>query len=233
MYSHGIAAIALSEAFGMTRDRALRGPVERAVAFIVRASEPPEVGWRYEPGQAGDTSVLGWQVMALVSARRAGIDVPEEALDGARAYLDRAAEGGHPGLYAYQPHQRPTHSMTAEAMFAQQLLGRARTEERMGASADFLVTSLPHWRSRPNTYYWYYATLALFQHQGAHWQRWNKVLTDQLISSQETDGSEAGSWDPLDRWSRIGGRVYQTAMCTLSLEVYYRYLPLYALDVGD
>jgi hypothetical protein len=235
MYSHGIASIALSEAFGMTRDTPLRGSVVRAVEFIVRARSDASGGggWRYEPGQAGDTSVLGWQVMALVSARRAGCEVPEEALETARQYLDSAADGSARGLYAYQPGQRPTHAMTAEAMFAQQLLGRARREPRMVESAEHLAASLPHWRSRPNTYYWYYATMALFQHQGEPWQRWNERLTEQLLGSQETEGAAAGSWDPLDRWSRIGGRIYQTALCTLCLEVYYRYLPLYAIEPGD
>jgi hypothetical protein len=87
---------------------------------------------------------------------------------------------------------------------------------------------LPVWRSDQSSYFWYYGTLALFQHQGEHWQRWNKSLTEQLLANQQTEGHEAGSWNPVDNWAKIGGRVYQTALCTLCLEVYYRYLPMYA-----
>ena len=37
----------------------------------------------------------------------------------------------------------------------------------------------------------------------------------------------AGSWDPSGPWGRYGGRLYSTAISTLTLEVYYRLLPLY------
>lgn len=258
MYSHGIATIALSEAYGITRDPALKEHVASAARFIVAArNTKPGAGgggWRYDPGQAGDTSVLGWQVMALTSARRAGIDIPDDAFQAARDFLDRVSGGGGGpggrngggggggaagGLYAYQRGQSPTPSMTAEGLFAQQLLGRGRDEPRMLASVEYLSDNLPSWPRRgraadnraasrqANTYYWYYATLALFQHGGDDWDRWNDALTAALLPAQRTDGPAAGSWDPADRWSRTGGRIYQTALCTLSLEVYYRYLPLY------
>jgi hypothetical protein len=93
---------------------------------------------------------------------------------------------------------------------------------------EYVLEHPPHWDDRPNTYYWYYATLALFQHQGDAWTRWNDALKQVLLANQRTSGPAAGSWDPHDNWSRIGGRVYQTALCTLCLEVYYRYLPMYA-----
>jgi len=236
MYSHGIAAIALSEAYGMTGDPELRDHVQRAINFIAEARNREMGGWRYEPGQLGDTSVLGWQVMAMVSAKRAGLEVPQDALDGAADWLqtrvNQGATAGAPasedGLYAYQPGQRHSASMTAEGMFVLQLLGAKRDERRMRNSADFVGKNLPRWNDEPNTYYWYYATLALFQHQGRVWDTWNEAIKRQLLDNQRRSGPAAGSWDPLDNWSKIGGRVYQTAICTLSLEVYYRYLPLYA-----
>jgi len=239
MYSHGIATIALSEAYGITRDPDLKEPVAAAARFIVAALNKRSGGWRYDPGQAGDTSVLGWQVMALTSARRAGIDIPEDAFEAARDWLDKVSQGS-PGLYAYQPRQAPTPSMTAEGLFSQQLLGRGHDEPRMQASVELIMQNLPRWggggpgdrnRNRTaNTYFWYYATLAMFQHQGDDWTRWNAALTRALLSNQETRGKAAGSWAPADRWSRTGGRIYQTAVCTLSLEVYYRYLPLYGAE---
>jgi hypothetical protein len=113
--------------------------------------------------------------------------------------------------------------MTAEAMFVQQLLGRTRAEPLMQQSADFVLTAPPEWKADAPTYYWYYATLALFQHQGDAWRTWNDRLVSELLEHQVQDGAAAGSWPPTDQWSRLGGRVYQTAVCTLSLEVYYRY----------
>ena len=99
----------------------------------------------------------------------------------------------------------------------------------MKASAEYVVKFLPSWRNN-TTYFWYYGTLALFQHGGAEWDRWNEALKVQLIARQETQGKEAGSWAPHDKWSTAGGRVYQTALCTLTLEVYYRYLPSFVTE---
>ncbi len=232
MYSHGIATIALSEAFGMTHDRALRRPVERAVRFIEEARNRNTGGWRYDPGQAGDTSVTGWQVMALKSAHINGVIVPADAFNAARTWLDRVSRSGSRGLYSYKPNRRYTPSMTAEGMFTQQLLGRRRDDPRMRASADYLLRHLPDWDDEVNTYYWYYATLALYQHGGPPWRTWNASLTRELLNHQRRDGAASGSWNPDDdEWADKGGRVYQTTLCTLMLEVYYRYLPLYSMDM--
>lgn len=121
MYAHGQAAIVLCEAFAITGDEQLRIPAQKAIDFIVQAQHP-EGGWRYEPGQAGDTSVLGWQLMALQSARAANLTVPPETLENASHFLDSVAS--HDGSrYAYLPGQRPTEVMTAEALLGRMYLG--------------------------------------------------------------------------------------------------------------
>lgn len=228
MYSHGIASIALSEAYGMTRDDRLEEPVRRAIRFI-RFARSNSGGWRYEPGQAGDTSVFGWQVMALKSASLSGIEVSPQMFDYARAWPQRVSRRGVPGRYAYMPGRAPTRSMTAEMMFALQLLGAEHDEPRMAASAEFITQQLPDWNNKPNTYYWYYGTLALYQHQGPAWKKWNEALIATLLPHQRKTGPAAGSWNTVGEWAKTGGRVYQTALCTLMLEVYYRYLPLYSV----
>ncbi|MGE0479919.1 MAG: carboxypeptidase regulatory-like domain-containing protein [Phycisphaerae bacterium] len=228
MYSHGIAAIALSEALGMTSDAALAGPVHRAAGFIARAQNRHTGGWRYDPGDDGDTSVLGWQLMALKSAQLAGVPVSHDLLSGAQRWLDRVELRSRPGLFSYRPGEPVSVAMTAEAMFVRQLLGAPRDDERMRGGLAYLAKSSPRWRADPNTYGWYYTTLALFHHQGREWERWNAELVPELLRMQATDGAAAGSWPPDGEWAAVGGRVYQTAICTLMLEVYYRYLPLYA-----
>ena len=117
--------------------------------------------------------------------------------------------------------------MTAEGMFVLQLIGVSSNDARLDAAARHILTQLPSWRARPNTYYWYYATLALFQRHDDSWEQWNRALLAELLPNQRRDASAAGSWNPVGEWSDVGGRVYQTALCTLMLEVYYRYLPLY------
>ena len=77
MYCHAMATCALSEAYGLTRDQRLREPVRRAIRYTVAAQDPKGGGWRYKPGDAGDTSQLGWQLMSLKSAELAGIPMSE------------------------------------------------------------------------------------------------------------------------------------------------------------
>ncbi|MBU0638439.1 MAG: hypothetical protein KKB50_06200 [Planctomycetes bacterium] len=227
LYSQGIATLALAEAYAMTGDPTLREPIERAVDFIAAARNTRYGGWRYIPGQAGDTSVLGWQVMALSSAQACGIDLPDVLFEAARAWLELVEASPHSGRYSYRPGQRPTIAMTAEAVFVQQLLGAPREDSRLRSAVEYIASELPDWEERLNTYNWYYTTLALFHHQGPQWPRWNAALTGELLEHQHTRGARAGSWDPDGEWAPVGGRVYQTALCTLMLEVYYRYLPMY------
>ncbi len=225
MYCHGMAALALGEAFGMTGDGRLRPVIRRAIAFTVQSQHKATGGWRYRPGDLGDTSQLGWQVMALRSAELAGIAIPEETWDGAIRFLKSVSAGTHGGLASYRPDEKVSRSMTAEALFCRQLLGMRRENPASREAADFLVEELPG-RDQANLYYWYYATLGLFQLQGDHWHRWNAAMQETLIDSQTTAGPSAGSWNPDSVWAGYGGQAYSTAMAALCLEVYYRFLPL-------
>ena len=99
-------------------------------------------------------------------------------------------------------------------------------------AADQLLSEMPG-DGPVNLYYWYYATLGLYQAQGDHWQRWNRALQKNLVARQRDSGNVAGSWDPESVWGNYGGRVYSTALATLCLEVYYRYLPRYLQTAHD
>jgi hypothetical protein len=117
--------------------------------------------------------------------------------------------------------------MTAEALLCRQFLGLRRDSPLAAEAVESLAGELPG-TGEANLYYWYYGTLALYHHQGAAWESWNAALKRTLISSQRTGGDLDGSWDPTSKWDGYGGRVYSTALAALSLEIYYRYLPLYA-----
>ena len=82
-------------------------------------------------------------------------------------------------------------------------------------------------------YYNYYATQVLHHWGGPEWDRWNSVMREHLIRTQIRDGHATGSWDIADRHGYVGGRVYMTTLALLTLEVYYRHLPLYQRDRID
>jgi hypothetical protein len=231
MYCHGMAALAISEAYAMTQDERLLAPVRKAIDYTLAAQHPTAGGWRYKPAETVcDTSQLGWQLMALKSAELAGIEIPARSRQGMLRFLHTVSSGRHGGLASYRPiaidGERVTVSMTAEALVCRQFLGLPRSNPAGDEAGNYLATAPPG-RGPSNYYYWYYATLGMFQLQGEHWQRWKDAIEPTLIATQRTEGELLGSWDPDPVWGGHGGRVYSTALGALCLEVYYRFLPLY------
>ena len=153
--------------------------------------------------------------------------MPDTTRQGIIRYLQSVSSGKYGGRASYRPGEQATRPMTAEALVCWQFLGLAREHPACNEAGDFLLGELPG-EGTYNLYYWYYATLGMYQLQGVYWQRWNEALRATLVSRQVKDGPLAGSWDTNDLWGGHGGRVYTTAMATLTLEVYYRFLPLYA-----
>ncbi len=238
MYCHGMASYALAEAYGMQNDKTVEDQltvaVVKAIQFTVAMQNKEDGGWRYLPKWSGDMSMFGWQMMALKSAEIAGIAVPESAKELMVKFLVDRSLGKNKGLAAYHPEfgSEITVSMTAEALFCKQMLGISRESPASLEATQFMLSedNLPR-MSDPNLYYWYYGTLAMYQFGGKEWEQWNGLLRELLVEDQVKKGDLAGSWNPAGPWGGYGGRVYSTALATLSLEVYYRFLPLYRM--GD
>ncbi len=236
MYCHSMATFALAEAQAMTGDRRLEPAVSKAAGFCTTAQNSTTGGWRYRAGEtdAGDTSQLGWQLMALASAERAGIRIPSNTWGRAERFLRSVRRGNYGGLASYRPDSGASTPMTAEALYCRLLLGEVTGEPIDDAvvaeATSQLLSALPN-AQRINLYYWYYATLALHhRHQrddkaAAAWHSWNDALAATLVETQVTVGPDAGSWNTNTVWGGYGGRVYTTATAAMCLEAYYRYAP--------
>jgi hypothetical protein len=134
--------------------------------------------------------------------------------------------------------------MTAVGLLCRQFMGARPDDPLAVRAAESLLKNLPGWQTAAAAagdsgvgdkgfYYWYYGTLAMFQTGGEHWNRWNAAMKPVLVANQcrggEKDGSlndKDGSWDPQSWIDLHGGRVFTTAVGALTLEVYYRYLPI-------
>lgn len=230
MYAHAIATLAVCEAFALTGDERLQPGAAKAIEYTLRAQHVAG-GWRYRPGDAGDMSQFGWHVMSLKSAELAGLPIPAETNLRMRRFLASCTSGRARGLAAYRAGDRPSRTMTAEAMVCRGFLGENVAQATASEGLQFILEERPSARSG-NFYYWYYATLATFQQQGREWETWNRELQRELLSTQRLDGAMAGSWDPDQVWGGYGGRVYSTALGALMLEVYYRYLPTLGDDAA-
>ena len=226
LYTQAMCTIALCELFGMTDDYQYRDAAQKAVDYCVKI-QSPEGGWRYEPGIDSDMSVTGWFVMALQSARMAGLDVPSPTLDA----RERVPRRGRPRRR--QPLRLPraatarrSRSPPKACSAACTSAGNATTRGCKTASS-YLLENLPVWDEQ-NVYYWYYATQVMHHVEDSPWRVWNEEMRKLLPEKQVRRGRERGSWDPDgDRWGGDGGRLYVTCLSLYMLEVYYRHLPLY------
>ena len=225
MYDQGIAALALIEAFGVTKDSALRPRAMAAIDFLAD-SQHEEGGWRYKPGDRGDLSVSGWMVMALASAEMSGIPVPEKTKAGVAKFLKLVSGGKDGGSYGYMDSPgkgaRGGNAMNAVGFFCAQLNGASANAAKAFESSLNLNTA---GFQLADVYYAYYGTVAAYQHQGPLWRDWKTKMHAEFLKAQAEDGS----WAPTGSHSAGMGTVIGTALVSLCLEAHYRYSPLYGL----
>ncbi|NCA12456.1 hypothetical protein EBR56_11785, partial [bacterium] len=228
MYGHGVTTLALAEALGMTGDDMLVPYVRDAVRFTETAQDPHGGGWRYLPGQAGDITVTAWQIAALKSAALAGIEVPSPTIEAARRFLDRVqAQGG--AAYGYRtPAAKPCTS--AIGLLCRMYTGWGSAQEPLQRGITSLAKPGPH---PTNIYQNFYLAQALLQLDHPVWPRWNARNRDHLVKQQARFGHETGSWFFADSDTAPGGRLAHTALAVLTLEVYYRLLPIYQEEAVD
>ena len=229
MYSHGLCSITLCEAYAMTQDRALMQPAQMSLNFIIYAQDPVGGGWRYNPRQAGDTSVVGWQLMALKSGHMAYLQVPPSTIIGANKFLD-AVQSDSGSKYGYAT-PGAGQATTAVGLLCRMYLGWKKDRGAMERGVEFLSNRGP---SAGNMYYNYYATQVMRHYEGDMWKKWNTKLREDLVNSQSKEGHTRGSWHMKgDHGAERGGRLYCTSLATMILEVYYRHMPIYGKAAAE
>lgn len=246
MYNHGLVSIALCEAYAMTGDVRLLEAARQSLRFIEYAQDPYGGGWRYVPRQQGDLSVAGWQIMALKSGKMCGVEVDSDVIRKSRRFLNFvSSESGSFYGYTHPDVDMRRKGMTAVGLLCQMYLGWTRENPALQTGVNWLSARGPEtgdWKPgmevpeankddfRSGMYYNYYATQVLSQFGGPQWEKWNQQMRDFLVASQCRQGAAKGSWffqDPNELGYVHGGRLYATTLAAMTLEVYYRYLPLY------
>ena len=223
MYTHAICTIAIAEAYAMTQDPKLKEPLELAHQYILNAQHK-KGGWRYRPNKPGDMLITGWQVMALKSLERCGIETPNEVYDRTIAFVEslEQSSGTHYRYVEAEPQSRDV--PTAVGLLNQMYLQWPQDHPSLQNGASLLVDQRV---SKNDIYFNFYTTLLLHHLQHESWDYWNEAVRERLIRTQATRGHEAGSWHFKHKHGDVGGRLYTTAMAVMTLEVYYRYSPLF------
>jgi hypothetical protein len=245
MYNQAIAAYAIADLHGMLKEspaaNIYKDSAQRGIDYLSRAQNLGK-GWRYQPGDGGnDSSVTGWCAMALKSAEISGLAVDPVSFAGIKSFYDDVT-GQTDGKVGYtelgsvaikanekDPYIQP--SLTAIGIMVRIFIDKKATDPVIRKGVDLIMQSLPNWDTSKlgmiDYYYWFYGSYCLNQYDGPDgpcWKKWNENLTQALLKSQHpaTDKCLRGSWDPNDRWSDEGSRIYATAINALTLEVYYR-----------
>ncbi|MCE9566710.1 MAG: terpene cyclase/mutase family protein [Planctomycetes bacterium] len=245
MYAHAIGALALCEAYGMTKDkRLLLTAGQAAINHIVKA-QAGNGSWGYSPGNPGDTSIVGWQLQALKAAKLGkDIVVPAATMKKAVDFLNLAGAGSRKAMYGYSDNTgaAPGTSLTAVGLLSRYYIdGWGPDNAGMAEGVTGLMKRAPvRSTASPDMYFYYYATQVVHFYEGDEWKRWNEGpkgpdgtrkggMRDWLIGLQvKKDGPNLGSFDQGGGFiGRSCGRLGTTAMSLLTLEVYYRNLPLY------
>jgi hypothetical protein len=235
--THALCTQALAEAYGMTKDGKLRAAAQQAVDHALKSRKAGS-GW---PKARPDLTSTAAILMALKSARVAGLKVPGSGFSDGLAFVGKVTDAkGH--CRGLPEEKKSSPAMTARGMVSRLFTGTPNTHRSSVAGAAHLLTTLPSWGSRGKGVdldYWHWGSLAAFQHGGAAWKKWNAGLQRVLVENQRKrgpmDGSRHdvdGSWDPLGPAGKQLGRAGATALGTLCLETYYRYLPLYGALKG-
>ena len=185
-----------------------------------------------------DLSVAGWQYQALKAAKNTSLKINglHSAIDNTVDYIERLqTKDGGIGNPSRDAHYNQW-SLTGAGVLGLQTLSKgnkkAATAKGMKFLKEFLTAEPLDWNKNCNLYCWYYYTQAFFQAGGDDWKFYNEQFLPQILSAQNPDGSfkrGRANWPAGD----AADEIYRQALCTLQLEVYYRYLKVADREEGS
>jgi hypothetical protein len=221
-YNQGMATLALLKAYQMNPDASLKLALDRAIAGIT-ARQLRDGGWGYVGVEtpASNLSITLWQVEALRLAAALGWD--QARVPAARGLRWIAAVADDKGAFGYrQSGDFPEGSRTLTAMGAMSLLDVAEGNLVPAARRAAIKARVQHLAAatQPDLdYYGRYFLSAALKRMGEESARQQlAAMRTALAATQIHQGPQRGSWNADDRWSTAGGRVYATAMASLSLQ---------------
>lgn len=229
-YEHAIATYALGEATTFCKEIKQEVPslldiTEKAGQFIID-NQNKLGGWSYKYERTGghvDVSISGWQIQALKACSHTPIKYKSinTCINQALEYLSTCQNKDGAFGYAGPPPMDKSYSaLTGVGMLCNQMWGRGNRSEIRKAAKHVLERTTFDFKAGCNLYAHYYESQAMIQRGGEEWTKYNTLVRDQLLNNQQQDGS----WNVPPGAPHIGSNVFSTCLCTLMLEVYYRFL---------
>jgi len=240
VYNHGIAALMMCEAAGLSGDMQIRQIAQKSIDYIVK-TQTNDGGWNYQGDTAGDsdTTVSAWQIQALIAGKEAGLTVPDETLKKAMEMLNSITTPEGRVMFSLKNDDKQEWPVLyGIPLMLRQLLGEDSRSPTLRKIADKLrdhqPPSNPKWkdyvpslaprndddaRAQIDPFKNYFATYGLYYLGGKDWETWQEAMKREACEVQHKDGS----WKLNDGWSQCAGTAYSTALMILTLQAYYRY----------
>ncbi len=242
-YEHAVATYALAEAYTFCKELDVQIPnlketVQKAGQMIIDKQHSTSGGWDYSYDQSGprggDLSLVGWHVQALKACKHTGLEFAgmRKTMGNAEDYVE--ARGNDQGGFGYSGKQGlggfGYDTLTGVGVLSLQMMGRASSREaRAGLRYIVDKSKLDYNSEWCDLYAHYYEGQACMNRGGKTWQHYNELFRDQILKNQNADGSwkvPGGGQKP----NAVGASFtsnehYRACLCTLMLEVYYRFLP--------
>jgi formylglycine-generating enzyme required for sulfatase activity/beta-lactamase regulating signal transducer with metallopeptidase domain len=228
-YAQGICTLALCEAYAVTQDPDMKTAALDALQYVEYAQDPVGGGWRYYPRQPGDASVTAWQILALTSARKAGLDVDDQIFRRAMEFLDTVqTDGGAKYGYTLGNVERP--GTTAMGLLSRMHLGWERDNPNLLRGANWLLDDKRNAFDLSGSYF---AAQLFHQIDVVHLIEFDRENCSMFCESQASEGHERGSWMFESPHSNYGGRLYCTSITLMRMEIWYRHLSIYRAEIAD
>lgn len=240
-YEHAIATYALGEAATFCKEGKIEIPnlmavTEKAGQYIID-NQHKNGGWAYLYKSEGtdahtDVSVAGWQVQALKACSHTNIKFKglTSCIGKGLDYINNCQnENGGFGYTSSKLGEAGYFTLTGVGMLCNQMWGKgARSEVSKGSKYVLDNSKFDYNTEFCDLYGHYYESQAMMQVGGKDWNQYNDMFRDQLLNNQDADGSwktpGGGKKPRAVAASFVGDKFYRTALCTLMLEVYYRFL---------
>jgi hypothetical protein len=223
--AHALSTLVLCQLYEMTNDADLKAKVVGCLAHLIKQQDPKTGGWARAPNEPPTLDAHYWPVMAIYSGQQAKLVEAGKAQRLAAIFLDALRLDGGP--FYVDANGKKSALATAQALICRLYLGERLSSTATVRGAKYLLDKGP---VNHDAAYNFLVRLLLYHHQGEAWNTWNAAHRGRLLAGQQQTGLQAGSWyDAQDRGAKQGGQLYQTTLHMMSLELYYRHLPFYAL----
>ena len=230
LYNHALATLALGEAYAMTRNKAYLEPAQGGLEYIL-SCQNPDSGVGEDASHPQDNIANAyWNVETLRVYfnfhiyNESNYDNLCKTIQNVRRFLDsvqNATDDARLASDSIMP-------KAAQEILLRMYLYRFDSIPDLRRSVERLCKSGP----TNDSYYNYIVTQILFNYGDKPWKEWNAAMREKLINAQIQTGTDAGSWDFLNEEHNQNevfpsSPLIDTALSALTLEIYYRYKPLY------